>query len=288
VRVTDVHVHIQPWWELKPACLAFVKAGHPEDAQRIEAMLHDPAKLLAYMDAQGVHRAGLINYVAPETLGFTEKVNEFVAGYVKGHEDRLLAFGGVHPRAGTPGEARRQVQQMKERGIRAVKLHPPHQLCPANDHVRGNERLRAIYETCQELGMPVMVHTGTSMFPGARNRFGDPMDLDDVCQDFPDLQVVMAHGGRPLWTREAFFLLRRFDNLWVDFSSIPPRRLAEWFPGMFEIRDQVLYGSDWPGPGVKELGDNIRRYREELGMARPFLDLVFQQNAERLFPPEAA
>jgi predicted TIM-barrel fold metal-dependent hydrolase len=253
--------------------------------QRVQAVIEDPERLLAYMDAQGVHRCGLINYPAMDTLGFTEEVNDFVAGFVKGHEDRLLAFGGVHPRlGGDAGQARRAVHRLREMGIRALKVHPPHQLVHANDHVRGNERLRAIYEAAQELRMPVMVHTGTSLFPGARNRFGNPLDLDDVAQDFPDLQLILAHGGRPLWTQEAFFVLRRFRNVWLDLSSIPPQRIPEWFPALSDVRDRVLYGSDWPGPGVKELGDNIPRIRD-LALARPFYERIFQLNAERLFPP---
>lgn len=287
MRVTDVHVHVQPWRLLRPEALAFITAGHGQDAERVRGLLEDPEAFLAYMDAQGIARCGLVNYPAPDTLGFTDEVNDFVTSFAKGHEDRLLPFGGVHPRLGGDARAaRKEVLALHERGIRALKVHPPHQLVHANDYVRGNERLRAIYEAAQEVGMPVIVHTGTSMFPGARNRFAHPLDLDDVCQDFPDLQVVMAHGGRPLWTREAFFLLRRFPNLWLDVSGIPPGRMGEWFPRLFEVRDRVLYGSDWPGPGPKELGDNVRAFGE-VGLAKPMRELLFEENALRLFPERA-
>lgn len=288
MRVTDIHVHIQPWSLLKPEALAFIAAGHEHDAARIQGFQKDPVAFLAYMDEQGVHRCGLINYVAPDTLGFTEAVNDFVAGYVRDHPDRLLAFGGVHPRlGGDAARARREVRSLHERGIRAVKVHPSHQLVHANDHARGNARLGAIYETCQELGMPVMVHTGTSMFPGARNRFGNPLELDDVCVDFPDLKVIMAHGGRPLWTAEANFVLRRFDNLWLDVSSIPPKRFPEWFPRMQEMLPRFLYGSDWPGPGPKNLGDNARAYRADLGLPKPLAAMLLHENSLALFPEGA-
>lgn len=289
MKVTDVHVHIQPWWELKPSALAFIQQGHPTDAERIKGFLRSPKDFLAYMDQQGVHRCGLINYPAMDTLGFTEKVNDFIAEYVRDMPERLLAYGGVHPRLGGDGrEAAKQVRALHERGIRALKVHPPHQLVHANDHTRGNERLRAIYATAQELRMPVMVHTGTSMFPGARNNFGNPLELDDVLVDFPDLRVIMAHGGRPLWTQEAFFILRRFpDNVWLDLSSIPPARIGEWFPRLVDIREQVLYGSDWPGPGPKELGDNVRAFRDVLALPRPLLELLLHENSLALFPEAA-
>lgn len=288
MRVTDVHVHIQPWEQLTPASLAFIQAGHPHDRDRIQGYLKDPGAFLRYMDAQGVQRCGLINYVAPDTLGFTEKVNDFVSAYVRDHPDRLIAYGGVHPRlGGDAADAKRKVRALQQMGIRALKIHPSHQLVHANDHVRGNARLGAIYETAQELGMPVMVHTGTSMFPSARNRFGHPLELDDVCADYPDLKVIMAHGGRPLWTDEAFFVMRRFDNVWLDVSSIPPKRFPEWFPKLTDVISQVLYGSDWPGPGPKELGDNVRVYREEMGLPRPLVEMLMHENSLALFPEAA-
>lgn len=288
MRVTDVHVHIQPWTHLTPASLAFLSEGRASDTARIQGFQKDPEAFLRYMDEQGVHRCGLVNYVAPDTLGFTEEVNDFVAGYVRDHPDRLLAYGGVHPRlGGGAAEAKHQVRRLHERGIRAVKIHPSHQLVHANDHVRGNERLGAIYEACQELRMPVMVHTGTSMFPSARNRFGNPMELDDVAVDFPDLRVIMAHGGRPLWTQEAFFILRRFENVYLDVSSIPPKRFPEWFPKMQEIADRVLYGSDWPGPGPRHLGDNAKLYAKELALPKPLAQMLLHENSLALFPEAA-
>ena len=71
---------------------------------------------------------------------------------------------------------------------------------------------------CAALDVPVMVHTGTSVFPRARNKYGDPMDLDDVIVDFPDLKLIVAHGGRPLWMNTAQFLLRHRESL---FPQVP-------------------------------------------------------------------
>ena len=67
--------------------------------------------------------------------------------------------------------------------------------------------------------LPVMIHTGTSIFPGARNLYAQPMLADDVGVDFPDLVVILAHGGRPLWMEEAFFLVRRHKNMYMDISG---------------------------------------------------------------------
>ena len=107
-----------------------------------------------------------------------------------------------------------------------------------------------------------MIHTGTSIFPGARNKYGDPMPLDDVAVDFPKMRIIMAHGGRPLWMDTAFFLLRRHKNLYLDVSGIPARGLLKYFPRLEEIAHKTMFGTDWPGPGVPDLERNIRDFRE--------------------------
>src|SRR2546421_3396934 len=61
----------------------------------------------------------------------------------------------------------------------------------------------------------------------SRSKYGNPMELDDVAIDFPDLRIVMAHGGRPLYMEEAFFVLRRHRGMWLDVSGIPPARLLD-------------------------------------------------------------
>ena len=124
----------------------------------------------------------------------------------------------------------------------------------------GLEARGEIYRLCEERGLPVMIHTGTSIFPGARSKYGHPMELDDVAIDFPDLTILMAHGGRPLWMDEAFFILRRHRNVYLELSGIPPRRLLEYFPRVEEIADRVLWGTDWPSPGIKGMQDNLAQF----------------------------
>jgi len=106
-----------------------------------------------------------------------------------------------------------------------------------------------------------MIHTGTSIFPGARNKFADPMDLDDVAVDFPDLTIILAHGGRPFYTETAFFLLRRHKNIYFDISSIPPKNLLESFPRLEMLADKAMFGSDWPGPHVPGIKENIEAFK---------------------------
>jgi len=153
------------------------------------------------------------------------------------------------------------MEQIVRLGIRMIKIHPPHQLLYPNDYLNGVNELEIIYRAAEANGIPVMFHTGTSIFPGARNKYGDPMYVDDVAVDFPKLKILLAHGGRPLWMSNAFFLLRRHPNVYLDISGIPPKALLKYFPRLREIAHKTLFGTDWPGPGVPDMEQNLADFR---------------------------
>lgn len=280
-RVFDCHVHVQPWEQFRPSSRATMTRGRT-DGDRLERVMRDPAELLRLMDEQGIDRAALINYVAPEVIGFDESVNRWVSRYVAGHEDRLVAVGSVHP-ARTRDARADTARLFEELGIRMLKVHPPHQQVAANDYVSGNDALAAIYRTAEERGRPVMIHTGTSVFPGARNRFADPMAVDDVAVDFPRLSIVLAHAGRPLFTDTAVFLARRHPNVSLDLSGIPPRKLLEYLPRLEEISDRCLWGTDFPSPGIASMRKNVDDF-----LALPLSDgakrRILFDNAAALLP----
>ncbi len=277
--VIDAHIHVQPWWELRPEVLDVITRGRT-DVDELQKIMKSPTHLLRRMDADGIDRAVLVNYPSPDLMGFTHRVNEYVAEYCAAAPDRLIPMGGVHPRF--TDDAAAEVRRAAELGVRALKIHPPHMAFEPNAYLHGLDGLRAIYEEAQRLRLPVMIHTGTSIFPGARSRTGEPMAVDDVAVDFPDLRIVIAHGGRPLWMEQAFFLVRRFPNVFMDVSSIPPRAVLRYFPRLAEVADKVLYGSDWPAPGVRSMADNLRDFRA-LDFTEDALARMLEGNARLVF-----
>ena len=282
--IVDAHIHIQPWRQFRPEALRRMEAGRA-DCDRIRALCDDPEEFLRFLDAEGVDRAVLVNYVSPDIIGFTGEVNEFIGRYCRGHENRLVAVGGVHPRLDAD-PAGALAAAVARHGLRALKLHPPHQLFRANAYRDGGDPpgLEPLYRRAAELRLPVIVHTGTSIFPGARNRYGDPMDLDDVAVDFPDLTIVLAHGGRPLWMETCMFLLRRHPNVYMDVSGIPPRRLLQYFPRLDEVARKTMFGTDWPGPGVPGVRANIEDFRA-LPLDAQAQRAILGETAGRVFPP---
>jgi uncharacterized protein len=278
--ITDCHVHIQPMEMLKPEASELIKSKS-SDFGRIMEFCGSPRAFLNYLDASGVERAVLINYVAPEVIGLTSEVNQWVANYVSSDPRRLISCGGLHPRQSPNVLA--DVEQILRLKIRMIKIHPPHQLLFPNDYLHGVKELEIIYRAAEANGVPVMFHTGTSIFHGARNKYGDPIYLDDVAVDFPKLKILMAHGGRPLWMETAFFLLRRHPNVFLDISGIPPKMLLKYFPRLEEIASKTLFGTDWPSPGVREIKNNLDNF-----LALPLSEESRQQilcgTASRIWP----
>jgi uncharacterized protein len=279
MRVFDAHIHIPPYEMMRPEARRVFLVGKADRAA-IEALSQDPSALLRHMDADGIERAGLINYVSPDVIGIGDEANAWTARYASADPARLLAFGSVNPL--TTERVGDAVDRLLEMGIRALKVHPPHQLFAANAYLDSLPRLAELYERAQAARVPVTIHTGTSVFPGARSRLGDPMAVDDVAVDFPNLTILLAHGGRPIWMEAAFFIVRRHLNVHLELSGIPPAKLLEWFPRLEEIADKTVWGTDWPSPGVRSMRKNVEQF-----LALPLADAARQKilydNASRIF-----
>ena len=259
MRVIDCHIHIQPFHMMRPDVQRTFWHNKPNRAE-LESFAEDPSKLLRQMDADGVDRVGLINYVSPDVMGFTSEVNAWMVRYASAEPTRLIPFGSVHPAfTEDPGA---ETDRVIEMGARALKIHPPHQLFRANAYQDSLPGLAEIYRRAEAAGVPVTIHTGTSVFPGARSRLGDPMDVDDVAIDFPKLKILVAHGGRPLWMEAAFFIVRRHPNVFLEVSGIPPAKLLDYFPRLEEIAGKTVWGTDWPSPGIKSMRRNVEQFLE--------------------------
>lgn len=281
--VTDLHLHVHPAGMIRPEAAALLESG-PAGAPSMRELGEDPRSLLGLLDLWGVGRAAVIAYVSPDLMGYPEEINGWCARYCAMAPERLVAFGSVHPRfCAAPGE---HAERLLDGGIRGFKIHPPHQQFAVNAYRTGGpgEGIAEVYRVAEARGAPVMIHTGTSVFPGARNVYADPMPADDVAVDFPRLDLILAHAGRPLHAETAFFLARRHERVWLDLSGIPPKRLLDALPRLPEIAAKCLWGTDWPGPGVRDPRANVEQF-----LALPLEESVkrgiLSDNAARLLRP---
>ena len=275
--VFDVHIHVQPWHMLRPDVLQMIDDASHADAREV---LQSADNLLRFLDANHTARACCINYVSPDVMGFTRETNDWIAAFTKNHRDRLIAVGSVNPLH--ERDVRGEIGRVLDLGLGMIKIHPPHQLFSANAYRYDLPQLAEIYRACEERSIPVMFHTGTSVFPRARNVYADPMPVDDVAVDFPRLTIILAHAGRPLYGETAMFLARRHPNVHFDLSGIPPKSLLRYVPRLGDIAGKALWGTDWPSPGVTSPRRNIDQFRA-LGLGEDVEKAVLWENAARLF-----
>ncbi len=264
--LVDCHLHVGPAHRWIPEGLelaASLDAGADFPGLR-ERGVTGPA-LAEYLERQG------IDYAVALPSG-RDAVQEYALDEA-GANQRLLPFVQYDPRSAP--EAARRFADALAHGARGLKVHPCSHQLPANDR-----SLYPLYAVAEERGVPVMIHVGSSVFPGAKMKHCDPMLVDEVAADFPDLQVLCAHSGRGFWTSQVFQLARMRPNVWMELSGLPASRIAREFPELERVRDRVLFGSDWPSsPSVSRLA----REFEQLPFSRELVEGALWRNASGLF-----
>jgi predicted TIM-barrel fold metal-dependent hydrolase len=177
----------------------------------------------------------------------------------------------VHERPAA--EARRQL----DLGAVAVKLHPVHGAFRPD-----TAAMYAVYELCAERGVPVIVHTGGSIFPGSQPEAGDPKLVSRATEDFPGVTFVLAHGGRGRWYADAARMALDRGNVWIDLAGLPPKRLPDYYAGfdLSGLARKWIFGTDWPGvPGQAR---NVRAVAA-LGLPADVLAGVLSGHAARVY-----
>ncbi len=248
----------------------------------MEKLVADPQALLNHMDQEGIWQLWMINYCARDVMGYGNEVNTWAANYVQADPERLKSTGGYDPRH--DGNGRTAIDTIREQGLIGVKFHPVHQRLSPAAH-RGTDKvaqeLGRAYARLEEHGMVAIFHSGTSIFPGADNDQQHVVPMAAVAQDHPDLPIIIAHGGRPHETTEAVELVRKHPRIHIDLSSLPPKRIPEWFPDLPELADRFLWGSDWPGPRVPGMAANVQSFLE-LGYDNEVNQRLLHDNAVRI------
>jgi len=204
----------------------------------------EPAQLADLFAEQGVDVALLFCEYSPKTTGY-QSFDDLLP--LVEHDPRLFRpVANVNPNLHHP--IARELSRQLDHGAAALKLHPVHGGFRADDRA-----LYPAYSVLVERGVPLVVHCGTSSFPGSTNAYADPTLLDAVLRDFPDLDVVLAHGGRGWWYDAAAFLALSNPRVWIELSGLPPTRLPEYYARFHlgRLARKWIYGTDWPGvPGV--------------------------------------
>ena len=182
------------------------------------------------------------------TSGKPYEGNDYTAEIVRRYSDRFMGFASVDPHKGKAAviEVERSV---KELGLRGLKLHPITQAFFPND-----TRFYPLWEKCAELGVPVLFHSGQTAvgagLPGGgglKIKYAQPIHMDDVAADFPELNIIMAHPGVP-WQEEQLSVALHKPNVYIDLSGWSPKYfrpiLVQYANSL--LQNKVLFGSDFP------------------------------------------
>ncbi len=245
--LADVHLHPARRATLKVPWQQWVQ-GFPTTTAGLytEAGDPDPVAFRRHLAEQGVDVALLMAEYSPRVTGIQAIEDVLALAGDPGETPRIRAIANVNPHYHFPVED--EVRRQLALGAVALKVHPVHAGIAAND-----PEFFPAYEVCRAAGVPVVVHCGTSTFAGAKNRFGDPVHLDDVIRNFPGLHLVLAHGGRGWWYDAAAFLALANERVWIELSGLPPRRLPEYYArsNWNRLVRKMIFGTDWPGiPGI--------------------------------------
>ncbi len=269
----DTHVHLESEVKDNAANEAALKYFGNSGAGR------SPKELAEYYRSRKI---GCVVFTVDERLtGRPPVPNDEVAAIAAENSDIMMAFASVDPMRGAEAvsEAKRLI---KTGGIRGFKLHPPLQQFHANDKIAY-----PFYEVLIEAKMPVIFHTGHSGIGtgmpgggGVRLKYGNPMDIDDVAVDFPDMKIILAHPSFP-WQDEAISVCLHKPQVYIDLSGWSPKYFSPILVQYANtlLKKKMLFGSDYPlitpDRWMKDFSE--APFKDEV---RP---LILKENAVRLF-----
>lgn len=222
------------------------------------------------LEESGVDYAVCLADNAPAVTGVAP--NDYVAAFCAGRPP-LIPFCSLNPYL--DAEMSRQLRRLvTEQGFCGIKLTPTYSFFRPDQ-----PQLYACLAVAEELQIPVLAHTGSSIFVGARIDYGDPLIHDDVARDFPNLTIVMAHGGRGFWYDAAAWLVERYENLYIDLAGLPPQNLPRFFPNLEAISHKLVFGTDWPS--IRSYAHNIAAVRA-LAIPEGAKEAILGGNAARI------
>lgn len=216
-----------------------------------------------------------------------EEQNRSIAETVKTHPGRLLGVAGIDPRRGQAG-IKLLEKCIKEWDMVGLKFHPTYGFYP------NDKMCYPFYEKCMELGIPLFIHTGPELV--VPMKYAQPVFIDDVAVDFPELPIVMIHTGLYTWHWEAIGIANYRPNIYLCMTAWQPllRRFPEEFYRILHMMiamvtsRRILFGSDWPANrhvlAQSEWVDAFRNIPESAGfqMSEERAKAILGGNAARL------
>ena len=279
IRAIDVHVHAE------------VSCHDPEDPvmgrffDAASAYFKAPRARPKIPEIIGLYRQQQIAFClftvdCESSIGAKRVSNYEIAEFAAKNADIVIPFASIDPRKGKMG-AREARDLVEQHGVRGFKFHGIMQDIHPADRVAY-----PIYEVIAGHKLPAIFHTGHSGMGtgmrgggGVRLKWGQPMLIDDVAVDFPDMKIVLAHPSWP-WVDESLSMALHKDNVFIDLSGWSPK----YFPAQLVqyantlLKDRMLFGSDYPLITPERWMKDF----DEAGFKDKVKPLILKENAKRL------
>lgn len=180
--------------------------------------------------------------------------NEKLAAYVASHEKRLVGFAGIDP-----ADSQRAIEEM-QRTSRDLKLAGVAVAPAAQGYHPTDSRAMLVYAEAAKLGLPVLFHTGVHPRSAAKLEYAQPVLLDEVARELPDLRIVIAHLGFP-WVNETLMLLAKHEHVFAETSWVLHQPWQAYTALLsayqFGVVDKLLFGSGFPYASVSQCIEEI-------------------------------
>jgi len=267
----DFHIHLSDYQNFRDSAYTWFAQMFNSDSEYEEFKLRysRPDNFCNYLEENGVEYAVILAEVAPLTTGIAS--NKRVEDFCKGQQ-KLIPFCTLNP-YDTPNLAQTLENLYYNHGFKGIKLYPTYNYFYPND-----AKLYPLYMSAQKLNIPVLFHTGSSIFKNSRIKYGNPLFFDDIAVDFPELKIVMAHGGRGVWYDEALLMARLHENVYIEVSGLPPHKLLNYFPDLERFAHKFIFGSDWPSVSIKK---NIQLLYS-LNISKAAKEKIISTNAKKV------
>ncbi len=256
-KVIDFHVHVGNFSQLREDIQNLLMIKNDNRDFNVKEVFSNPEILAKYLQKANIEMAVLLGEDGPATnFHITSKfVCNFKAQAPQQYRDMFVCLGCLNPNNVSETVLEKYRKDVKK-GIVGYKLYPSdHNFNPFSDE------LMEMYEEMEKNKHILMFHTGESAQVDSVSMWQNPAEYRILAEKFPELSIVLCHGGKKKYSNDSFAMMKEYQRLYVDTGFISIDTLNDMYPKLEEVADKILFASDMPG-GVHSLKKYIDSFRQ--------------------------
>lgn len=280
MKAVDMHAHIPT----KELFYEHMGPSAKETASYFRVKLREVSleEMINEFEEANVEKIVVVALDAETATGWKRISNDFIYQSVSEYPDNLIGVGSIDPHKGKL--ALKELDKIRDYGMKGIKFHQAVQQFYPND-----PKLYPIYEKCVEYNLHVQFHSGTTGWgagykggSGIKLKYLNPIYVDDVAADFPDLKIILLHPSWP-WQDEAIAIALHKPNVFLDLSGWSPKYFPDVLYKYFKLlQDKLVFGTDYPWISPKRWLDDFRIMCEKFKFDEEIINKILWRNAKRI------